>query len=211
PHTRYFFRSAVVDMFDLAAKHRTLRKRRKLHVRHHGVDAKNGLAVGFVRRVETFQRLTDQREVLRILELRLVWKWQLSGGIGELAVSERTVACGVRNLTVRGTAARRINLPLRGRSRDQHDARSGACLAQLVPECTDRAGTAGYLKAEEGVAVEFVARRPVLDYNLCKVCIQFFREDHGDRGVDALSHFGLRHDQCGLAGLVDADEGVWGQ
>ena len=57
------FRGTVVDMLHLAAEHRTLGKRGELHVRHHGVDAVDGLAVGFVRRVVTFQRLADQREM----------------------------------------------------------------------------------------------------------------------------------------------------
>jgi hypothetical protein len=32
---------------------------RELHVRHHGVDAVDGLPIGFVRRVMAFQRLAD--------------------------------------------------------------------------------------------------------------------------------------------------------
>src|SRR5262249_31755908 len=52
-HTGHFLRGTVVDMLDLAAKHRALGKRRKFHVRHHRVDAVNSFAVGFVRRVAT--------------------------------------------------------------------------------------------------------------------------------------------------------------
>ena len=99
-HTGQFFRGAVVDMLHLAAEHRALGKGRELHVRHHGVDAVDGLAVGFVRRVVTFQRLADQREILRILELRLVRHRQLGGGIGELAVSERAIARGMGDLAI---------------------------------------------------------------------------------------------------------------
>ena len=100
PHARHFFRDAVVDMLHLAAEHRALGKRRELHVRHHGVDAVDGLAVGFVRRVVTFQRLADQREILRILELRLLRHRQLGGGIGKLAVSERAIARGMGDVTI---------------------------------------------------------------------------------------------------------------
>ena len=99
-HTGHLFRGAVVDMLHLAAEHRTLGEGRELHVRHHGVDAVDGLAVGFVRRVVTFQRLADQREILRILELRLVRHRQLAGGIGELAVSERAIARGVGDFAI---------------------------------------------------------------------------------------------------------------
>ena len=45
-------------------------------------------------------------------------------------------------------------------------------------------------------------------HDLREVGVEFLGEDHGDRGVDALAHLGLRHHQRGLAGIVDADEGV---
>src|SRR5215470_11019316 len=95
PHARHFFRSAVVYALYLAAKHRALSERRELHVRHHGIDAVDGLAVGFVRRVVTLERLADQREILRLLELGLVRDWQLAGRIGEFAVSKRAIGRGM--------------------------------------------------------------------------------------------------------------------
>ena len=48
----------------------------------------------------------------------------------------------------------------------------------------------------------------MLDHDLREVGVEFLGEDHGDRGVDALTHLGLRDDQHGLAGIVDADEGI---
>ena len=41
-----------------------------------------------------------------------------------------------------------------------------------------------------------------------KVRVEFFGQNHCDRRVDALSHLDLRHHQRGLAGLIDADEGI---
>jgi hypothetical protein len=41
-----------------------------------------------------------------------------------------------------------------------------------------------------------------------EIGIELVGEDHGDGGIDALAHFHLRHDQRGLAGMIDADEGV---
>ena len=49
----------------------------------------------------------------------------------------------------------------------------------------------------------------MLDHDLREVGVQFLGEDHRDRGVNALAHLGLWDDQRGLAGIVDADEGVW--
>ena len=43
---------------------------------------------------------------------------------------------------------------------------------------------------------------------LREVGVEFFGQDHRDRGVDALPHLDLRHHQRRLAGVVDADEGV---
>jgi len=48
----------------------------------------------------------------------------------------------------------------------------------------------------------------MLDHDLREVGIQFLREDHSDRGVDALAHLSLRYYQRGLASIVDADERI---
>jgi hypothetical protein len=49
----------------------------------------------------------------------------------------------------------------------------------------------------------------VLDHDLGVFSVQFLREDHGDRGVDALTHLSLRDHKRGPAGIVDTDESVW--
>src|SRR5260370_698510 len=72
-HARDLFRSAVVDLADLAAEYRTLRQGRELHAGKHRVDAIDDLAVRLVRRVEALQRLADQGEVLRVLEQDIAW------------------------------------------------------------------------------------------------------------------------------------------
>ena len=41
-----------------------------------------------------------------------------------------------------------------------------------------------------------------------EIGIELVGEDHGDGGIDALAHLHLRHDQRGLAGMIDTDEGV---
>src|ERR1700730_13101084 len=48
----------------------------------------------------------------------------------------------------------------------------------------------------------------MLDPDETPIRIQLLRQDHRDGGVGALDHLDLRHDQCGLAGMMDADEGV---
>ena len=51
----------------------------------------------------------------------------------------------------------------------------------------------------------------MLQRHLRKVGIELFGQDHRNRGVDALAHLDLRHHQRGLAGGIDADEGVGGE
>jgi len=44
--------------------------------------------------------------------------------------------------------------------------------------------------------------------HLREVGIELVGKNHRQRGIDALPHLHLRHDQHGLAGMVDADKGV---
>ena len=48
----------------------------------------------------------------------------------------------------------------------------------------------------------------MLERDPCVIDIEFVAEDHRQRGVDALAHLHLGHDQRCLAGTIDADEGV---
>ena len=48
----------------------------------------------------------------------------------------------------------------------------------------------------------------MFDHDLREIGVELLGEDHGDRSINALAHLDLRHDQRGLAGLVDADEGI---
>ncbi len=48
----------------------------------------------------------------------------------------------------------------------------------------------------------------MLQRHLREIGVELFGENHRHRGIDALAHLDLRHDQRGLAGMIDADEGV---
>ena len=48
----------------------------------------------------------------------------------------------------------------------------------------------------------------MLQRHLRKIGVELFGQNHRHRGVDALPHLDLRHDQRGLAGIIDADEGI---
>ncbi len=66
---------------------------------------------------------------------------------------------------------------------------------------------------EQRIGVERVVRWRVLEDDLVEPDLQFLRQQHGQRGVGALSHLDHRHDQGDLTLAIDADEGVryeWG-
>ena len=61
---------------------------------------------------------------------------------------------------------------------------------------------------EERVCVQLVVRRRVLELDLIQSDLELFRQQHWHRGVRALSHFDLAHDQGHAAIPADANEGV---
>jgi len=48
----------------------------------------------------------------------------------------------------------------------------------------------------------------MLENDLRKIGVELVGENHRNRGIDALTHFHLWHDQCRLARVIDADESV---
>ena len=51
----------------------------------------------------------------------------------------------------------------------------------------------------------------MLQRDLRQISVELFGQNHRNRGVDALAHLDLGHHQRGLAGGVDADEGIGGE
>jgi hypothetical protein len=48
----------------------------------------------------------------------------------------------------------------------------------------------------------------MLEHDLRIIAVELFAKNHRYRGIDALAHLHLRHDQRRLAGMIDADEGI---
>ncbi len=96
-----------------------------------------------------------------------------------------------------GRQRARIDIELLCRCRDQHGARRRAGLAQRQVEGADRRRVARDLHAtEEGVAVELVVRRRMLDRHIAHVDIELFGDQHRQRRVGALSHLDHRGDDA---------------
>ena len=103
---------------------------------------------------------------------------------------------------------RRIDLPLRRGGLHQHGARGRPRNAQRLPERTDGIGIARDLNTKNWIGVQLVVGRCVLEHDLSEIRIELFGQNHCHRGIDALAHLDLRHDQRRLAGMIDADEGI---
>src|SRR5256885_3419013 len=111
------------------------------------------LPIYFVRRVKTLERLADQREILGVLERRILWWCEFTGCAGQGAKPQLPSAAAVPHLAIGRGATRGIDLPLPCRRLNQHGARRGSRLAQRLPEGTDGVGVTGDLDTENGVAV----------------------------------------------------------
>ena len=207
-HARDLPGGAVIDLADLAAEHRAGRERGELHAGQHRVDAVDRLAVGLVGRIKALQRRADQREILGILERHVLGRGLAARRKRQRAIGKLASALAMRDLAIRCLAATGLDLPLLGCGLYQHGARTGAGIAQRLPERPDRIGIAGDLKPERRIAVKLVVRRRVLQRDLPEVGVEFFGQYHRDRSIDALSHLDLRHHQRCMARCVDADEGV---
>ena len=202
------FAAHIVDALQLAADDRAGRNRGDLHVGHLDVDAELGGAIDLAGNVETLGRGADQREVLRLLKRDIGGNRQLRRGVGQRAIAEPAAAGGMDHLALLGAAGGGIHVPgLRG-SRDQHGPRRRARHAKWFPEDAHRGRAAGHLEANGWIAVELVTGRRMFELHLREIHLQFLGDQHRHRGVGALAHLDLRHDQRDLPVAADADERV---
>ena len=207
-HARNPVCGAGIHVGHLAAKHRTCRKGRKFHPGQHHVDSIDDTAVDLVRCIKTLERLANQREILGVLERRILRRCKFAGRADQGAKPRLPSAADVPHLAIGRGATRGVDLPALCRRLNQHGARRGTRLAQRLPERTDGVGVTGDLDTEDGVAVELVVGWRVFQYDLLVIGVQFLGEDHGDRCVDALTHLNLRHYERRPARRIDANERV---
>src|SRR4029077_10042539 len=104
------------------------------------IDSVDNTAVDLVERVQALERLADQREILGILERRILWRCESTGRAGQGAKPQLPSAAGVPHLAIDRGATRGIALPLLGCRLNQHGARRRSRLAQRLPERTDGVG-----------------------------------------------------------------------
>jgi len=201
-------RLGLVEARDLAAAHRALGEDGELHPGRHGVDPIDGAAVHLVGRVEPLERPADHPERLGILQRRILRQRQASRRRDELAITGLAAARLVKDAAVLRAALGCGDAPALRGGFDQSRARGGAGLAQGRPEGADGVGIAGGLHSQQGVGIELLVGRGVLEPHHPPSRVELLGEDHGNRGVGALPHLHLGHDQGDEAVGIEADEGV---
>ncbi len=154
--------------------------------------------------------LADIDEALRVLQLHLGRHQLLRGVRGELP--EARLAPG--GLVQHRAAAHRdragLDPPALRGGGNQHRARGGARLAQLLPGIRDRGAAARALRrSPEQVVVAARVGRRRLDDDLAPVGIELLGDERGQPGVGALAHLQVLDHDGHPAVRSDADEGVW--
>ena len=92
-------------------------------------------------------------------------------------------------------------------SGDQHGAGCGASFAELLKRGPYAGAASSNLHAKDGVVVLRIDGRR-FESDLVPVRIEFFRKQHGQRGIDTLAHFRVVHDHGDAIVGADAHEGI---
>ncbi|MNU88110.1 hypothetical protein D3C71_779130 [compost metagenome] len=208
-HTRNRQRFGAFKGFDAAAEGgRTGDHRSHQPVKLH-VHAELRPAGDFFRSVQTLGGFADQLPVLCVLEFDRgrVWPWQLPGVIGQFAVGG-TVLTGHDHPRFGMNLGRR-DVETLGRCVDQHQARRRAGLAIAVELHPGRGRAAGDLHpAKTRQAVIGGRSRCMLDADFRPVGVQFFGDQHGQAGPDALAHFRVPQQYGDTVVVANTQEGI---
>ena len=191
-HSRDGFRLGGIERAHPCPEARRPHDHRGHHLRQHHVDRELLLARRLRPRIEPRQLLVaDDLEVGGILEGDVRRDGQLCRGAGELAEGRLAARAGVRYHAFAHRDVRRGHAPARGGRSDQHRARGGARLAQLLPGVGHGRGPAGELRVgpqrhEGQVLVRGNLGRCALDTHLRPGGIELLGDDSRKPGPHAL-------------------------
>ena len=171
----------IVHALHPTAEDRRLRKGRDLQARQLDVDAIDGRAVDFGRRVQPLRRRADELEVLRIGLSATFFGYRHACGVGgEIAVSGASSRRRVNHLAAFRVTGRGLDIPALCRGRHQHDPGGCARLAHRLPHGTDRVEPPVACTPPERITVELFVGRSMLELDLLQVHLQFFGDQHRD-------------------------------
>ena len=207
-HARHLLGLAGVEVLELAADHRAGAHGRVEHPRHGVIHAVDLLARDLVDRVEPLQRLARDLPVLRVLEFHVLGRLEFGRRRGDRAVGQ----CLARPLVRDGAAGRAAfggwHVPLLGCGRDQHLARDGAALADILLALADAAAAAGREILPDAVALQVLAGRRILPGDLVPVAVELLGHELAEAGERALAHFGAGDADHHLVVGMDDHPGV---
>lgn len=167
-----------------------------------GVYAKFGGAGDFGGSVGAADRLADEAELGGGLERGIGGGFQGRSGGDEFAESELALRGRMKDEGVFGAALRYRDVPLGGGGGKKHFASGGAGLAKIGVAAANAATAASELVAVFRVEVS------LQDGDARPSATEFFGDDHGERGADALAHFGAGTPDFDGAIVSDFEEGV---
>ena len=197
-----------VVSLELAAEHRAIGDRRIGHARQTGVDSEARRAGRFQRRIDAFDLLADQLELIGRLDRGLRGERDFGGVRRELAEGRRAPGSVIAHHTAAGDARGGLHAPSRRRRRDEPRAGGGARLLQEHARTAHRPRAPGAHRLIHVVVDEVAVGGSVFDLHLGEVAFELLGQDHRHRGQHALPHVGLGDaEPDGIVG-VDDDEGV---
>ncbi len=196
-----------VEALELAADHGAGPDGRDQHAREGEIDTVDLPAGDLVERVEPLQRLAGDRPVLGILELHRPGRLEPGRRRRDRAVGQR-LAGGVRDDAVGRAAFAGRHLPLGRRRRDQHLARHGAALADILMAFADAAAATGREVLPDPVATKVLSRSRIFPGDLVPVATQLLGDELGETGERALPHLGAGDADHHLVVGMDHHPGV---
>src|SRR6266436_8312228 len=186
-NSRNCFAFCSVKGFQLAAKYGAAGNDCELHAGHARINAELRRAGGLIPRFKAPRVVPDDRKSVRILERDRfeIWDGQLGRILNEFAVGQKILARPVEHAAVFRHAGIGIYVPARRGGGDQHFTRSRSSLAHGQPGARDAAAAARAVVINVGIG------RRLFNVYVLPIEIEFFRENHGQGGHDALAHLGL--------------------
>ena len=193
-----------LEALHLATEYRAVLDRGIEHPGQFHVEPIDLGAGQLVQRVEALHRLPDELPVLRVLERHVGRRGELRRGCRHLAVRGRAAGAPVRDHAVGGTALGGRHPPGVGGGLDQHRARRGAALADVLVRGADAAAAARGEIAPHALAFDALPGGRILGGHLRPVALQLLGHQLGETGERSLPHLGARdpdHDR-----VVRADD-----
>ncbi len=177
----------------------------KLHV-----EGELGASRDFVPSFDALDVRSDQSKIRGLFQRDVLGHRDPRGRLRELSVRRSLSAARVDHGAVVGAKRVFVDPPLSRRRFDEEGSRRRAGLPELLPRGDDARASAGQHHSETGVDVRGLRRRR-FHPDPAPIGIELLGDEHRERGIDPLPHFGFVHEN--RDGLIRADphEGVRGE